>query len=138
MNLKKNLVLSMFYGKYIAFILATIFVVVSQIVGEAIWVVLALSLYTVGFAFMFISLVVHAVEIYDADKVVKEDNLKVLDADEATVESVAINGENVKSKDVEVVSLKKEKIWTVVGSIFFGIFTAFTFAVLLLYSIQYF
>lgn len=122
MEKKKLFVKSMEYGKYLAFTLATIFVIVSQFVGGRIWVTLALALYTVAFGFLFATLVIHAVELFNAGYEAKDLSAEVVKKSEAESEELV----ETEKEDVEVVNLKAEKVWTVIGSIFFGLFTDFT------------
>ena len=129
MEKKKLFVKSMEYGKYLAFTLATIFVIVSQFVGGRIWVTLALALYTVAFGFLFATLVIHAVELFNAGYEAKDLSAEVVKKSEAESEGLV----ETEKEDVEVVNLKAEKVWTVIGSIFFGLFTIFTLAVLIIY-----
>lgn len=129
MKKKKLFVKSMEYGKYLAFTLATIFVIVSQFVGGRIWVTLALALYTVAFGFLFATLVIHAVELFNAGYEAKDLSAEVVKKSEAESEELV----ETEKEDVEVVNLKAEKVWTVIGSIFFGLFTIFTLAVLIIY-----
>lgn len=129
MEKKKLFVKSMEYGKYLAFTLATIFVIVSQFVGGRIWVTLALALYTVAFGFLFATLVIHAVELFNAGYEAKDLSVEVVKKSEAENEELV----ETEKEDVEVVNLKAEKVWTVIGSIFFGLFTIFTLAVLIIY-----
>lgn len=129
MEKKKLFVKSMEYGKYLAFTLATIFVIVSQFVGGRIWVTLALALYTVAFGFLFATLVIHAVELFNAGYEAKDLSAEVVKKSEAESEELV----ETEKEDVEVVNLKAEKVWTVIGSIFFGLFTIFTLVVLIIY-----
>lgn len=129
MEKKKLFVKSMEYGKYLAFTLATIFVIVSQFVGGRIWVTLALALYTVAFGFLFATLVIHAVELFNAGYEAKDLSAEVVKKSEAENEELV----ETEKENVEVVNLKAEKVWTVIGSIFFGLFTIFTLAVLIIY-----
>lgn len=129
MEKKKLFVKSMEYGKYLAFMLATIFVIVSQFVGGRIWVTLALALYTVAFGFLFASLVIRAVELFNAGYEAKDLSAEVVKKSETESEELI----ETEKENVEVVNLKAEKVWTVIGSIFFGLFTIFTLAVLIIY-----
>lgn len=129
MEKKKLFVKSMEYGKYLAFMLATIFVIVSQFVGGRIWVTLALALYTVAFGFLFASLVIRAVELFNAGYEAKDLSAEVVKKSEAESEELI----ETEKENVEVVNLKAEKVWTVIGSIFFGLFTIFTLVVLIIY-----
>ena len=129
MEKKKLFVKSMEYGKYLAFMLATIFVIVSQFVGGRIWVTLALALYTVAFGFLFASLVIRAVELFNAGYEAKDLSAEVVKKSEAESEELI----ETEKENVEVVNLKAEKVWTVIGSIFFGLFIIFTLVVLIIY-----
>lgn len=130
MEKKKNFVTAMEYGKYLAFVLATIFVIVAQFVGGKHWIMIALALYSVAFGFLFATLVIHLVELYDADKQVKNMNAEIVKESDKEQE---IKSDEEKKEQFEVVNLKKEKVWTMIGSIFFGIFTIFTLVVLFIY-----
>lgn len=133
MGFKKNFIKCMEYGKYLAFVLATIFVVISQFVGGKVWITLALALYTVAYGFMFATLVIHAVEIFNAGYQAKDMSAVVATPSEEKTETVTIEEGELKGKKVELINLKSEKFWTIAGSIFFGLFTLFTFVVLVLY-----
>lgn len=133
MGVKKEWVIAMNYAKYLAFILATVCVLIFQFTAYSIWITMALSFYVVAFGLMFGSMVIHCVEIYNADKIVRKNHLTTLEPElspDGTI--VPLDGE-YKGKEVEVVSLKSEKVWSVLGAIFFALFTVFTFAVLVLY-----
>jgi len=132
-GVKKEWVIAMNYAKYLAFILATVCVLIFQFTAYSIWITMALSFYVVAFGLMFGSMVIHCVEIYNADKIVRKNHLTTLEPElspDGTI--VPLDGE-YKGKEVEVVSLKSEKVWSVLGAIFFALFTVFTFAVLVLY-----
>ncbi len=130
MEKKKNFIKAMEYGKYLAFVLATIFVIVAQFVGGKHWIMIALALYSVAFGFLFATLVIHLVELYDADKQVKNMNAEIVLEHDTEHEN---RPEDENKSEFEVVNLKKEKVWTMIGSIFFGIFTIFTLVVLFIY-----
>lgn len=122
---KKDIILSLNIAKYVSFIAATICVMIFQIVSRSICITLALALYVVAFALMFTTLVIRCVEIFRADETIKEQNGVVVE-----------NAESVTLKDgqqAEVVKVGREKFWSIVGAIFFGLFTIFTFVVLVLY-----
>jgi len=129
---KKDFITAVNYAKYLAFILATVAVLVFQFLGESICITLALSLYVVAFGLMFATSVVQCVEIYNADKMVKQNHLKELNPQINEEGTITINSDG-KKEEVEVVKLKKEKALSVLTAIFFGVFTLFTFAVLILY-----
>lgn len=126
MKNKKAFVKAMENGKYLAFTLATIFVILAQFVGGKYWISLSLALFTVAFGFLFTTFVIRLVELYDVDRKVKKMGAKVVSQSEFESEN-----KNEEQK-VEVVNLKSEKIWNLIGSIFFGIFTIFTLIVLIL------
>ena len=120
--------------KYIAFVLATICVFVFQFVAHPICITLALAFYVVAFGLMTASLVVRCVELYSAEKVVKEENAIVVGQTEVENNKEILNeAENSIGEEVEVVNLKAEKFWSVFGASFFGLFTIFTFIVLILF-----
>lgn len=134
MEKRKDFIKAINYAKYIAFIAATICVFVFQFVAEPICITLALAFYVVAFGLMFTGLVIHCIEVYDADKLIKETKADLIEPHEADQEEALINATEKKMGDeVEVVNLKSEKIWSVIGAIFFGAFTIFTFIVLILY-----
>lgn len=125
MEKKKEYVMILEWAKYVAFIFATVCVFVFQFIAEPICITLALSLYVVAFGLMFATSVIHCVEIYNADKEVKKDHAIVID-----------NGDVIRDnagEDMEVVNIKAEKVWSVLGAVFFGLFTLFTFVVLVLF-----
>ena len=130
--MRKDIIIAIGYAKYVAFILATICVLVFQFTASSIWITLALSLYVVAFGLMFVSYVTQSIELIKTEKLLKENRVKVINS-EVGAESVAtVEGDNNQS-EVEVVKLKSEKVWSIIGAIFFGIFTIFTFVVLVLY-----
>lgn len=133
MDKKKTFVKCMDYGKYLAFTLATIFVIVSQFVGGRTWVVLSLALYTVAFGFLFATLVIRAVELFNAGYEAKDISAEVVSASDVKSETVISKDGKLEGEEVEVVNLKSEKVWTLLGAIFFGLFTVFTLVVLILY-----
>ena len=134
MEKKKDFITAINYAKYLAFIAATICVFVFQFVAEPICITLALSFYVVAFGLMFTGLVIHSVEVFTADKLVKQSKADLFKPHEAEEEIAVINEtENQAGEEVEVVNLKAEKVWSIIGSIFFGVFTVFTFLVLILY-----
>ena len=134
MEKKKDFITAINYAKYFAFIAATICVFVFQFIAEPICITLALCFYVVAFGLMFASLVVHCVEIYAADKLVKEKNADIIQPNEALEQEALLNQtEKAMGSEVEVVNLKAEKVWSILGAIFFGVFTIFTFIVLILY-----
>lgn len=122
---KKTFIKTMEYGKYLAFALATIFVIVSQFVGGRVWVMLSLSLYTVAFGFLFATFVIRLVELFNAGYTANDLNAEVLNPGNKDA--------MVAQESVEVVNLKSEKAWNLIGAIFFGLFAIFTFVVLILY-----
>ena len=115
-------------AKYIAFMLATVGVFIFQLVQEPIVIMVALSIYFQAFALMFASSVIHCVEVYTASKRVKN---AVVDI--SVNEVVVPNNGELKGQEVEVVNLKSEMVWSVIGAIFFGLFTIFTLVVLILF-----
>ena len=127
--MKKDFIQAINYAKYVAFVLATICVFIFQMTAQPAWVTVGLSLYVVAFGLMFASMVMHAVEVFEASKAAKKENAIVVEP------SVEINEQLEKDSngEVEVVDLKSEKIWAIVGSVFFGVFTVFTFVVLVLF-----
>ena len=133
MDKKKEWIAAVNYGKYLAFVLATIFVIVFQFVGNSVWVKLALIAYISAFALVFTSLVIHANEVYKADREVKKTNAEVVKPDQVNNGIVEINTGELMGSEAEVVNLKSEKIWTVIGAIASGIFAIFTFVVLILF-----
>ncbi len=132
--MKKDFIMAINYAKYLAFVLATVCVLVCQFTGNMLWVTMALSLYVVAFGMMFASSVFHAQEVFQADRTIKRKHLTetYLEADNNGDMIVNVPSE-LKGEEVEKVSLKHEKVWSVIGSIFFGVFALFTFVVLVLY-----
>lgn len=132
--MRKDITLAINYAKYLAFVLATVCVLIFQFTANAFCINLALSLYVVAFGLMSASLVMHAEEVFEADKMIKKQKLE-----KASVETnengimVVETPSELKGEEVEPVNLKAEKAWSVIGSIFFGLFTIFTFIVLVLY-----
>lgn len=131
MEKKKDFIMVLNYAKYLAFIAATICVFVFQFIANPICITLALSFYVVAFGLMFTGLVVHAVEVFDADRLVKKSKADIVEINEN--KDILEETEKSMGEEVEVVNLKSEKVWTIIGAIFFGLFTVFTFLVLILY-----
>ena len=134
MEKKKDFIIAINFAKYLAFVLATVCVFVFQFLAAPICITLALSFYVVAFGLMFTGLVIHSVEVFTADKIVKNTNADLIEP-RAVEEEQAVIEETEKKMgdDVEVVNLKAEKFWSILGAIFFGVFTVFTFLVLILY-----
>jgi len=132
--MKKDFVVAINYAKYFAFVLATACVLIFQITASALTITLALSLYVVAFGLMCASLIFHAEEVFDAYKLIKKQKLENVKAnvnEEGTM--VVSSPSEIKGEEVEPVNLKSEMVWSVIGSIFFGLFSIFTFVVLVLY-----
>lgn len=132
MEKKKEFVTIINYAKYVAFVLSTIFVMVFQFTGTYLLINIALALYVVAFGLMFTSLVIHCVEIYKADRIAKSDKAKIISPSDTIDGVVVAKSGELNGEQVEVVNLTKEKIMSVIGAIFFGGFTIFTFVVLIL------
>ncbi len=122
---KKDLLLAFNIAKYVAFIGATICVMIFQFLSSPVCITLALSLYIVAFALMTTTMIVRCVEIFKADDVLKDKNTTL---DQKTEDVTLKDGQKA-----EVVKVGREKFWSIVGAIFFGLFTVFTFVVLVLY-----
>ena len=134
MEKKKDLITAINYAKHLAFVLATVCVFVFQFIAAPICITLALCFYVVAFGLMFTGLVIHCVEVFTADKIVKDTSADLIEPHDADTELEVIQETEKKMGDeVEVVNLKAEKVWSIIGSIFFGAFTIFTFIVLILY-----
>lgn len=112
-------------AKYIVFCLATITVFVYRFIPENVIITIALSIYVFAFALMFVASIVRCVEIFRAAKLARNSNTQ-----EEVV--VAGNGE-LKGQKVEVVNLTSEKVFAILGAIFFAIFTIFTLCVVILF-----
>lgn len=121
---KKELITILNYAKYAMFVAATVCILVFQFIAEPICITVALSLYVVAFGLMFASSLIHCIEIYQADGYVKKTSAKVQNVEDSTIET---------KENVEEVNLKSEKVWSVLGSIFFALFTIFTLVVLILF-----
>ncbi|MBQ7466800.1 MAG: hypothetical protein IJS74_01875 [Clostridia bacterium] len=133
MDRKKEWITAINIGKYVAFIVATVSVIISQFLGDTIWVKFALIAYVSAFALTFTALVFHANEIYKAGREAKKDNAEVVKPDQENQGIVDINNGELKGTSAEVVNLKTEQVWTVIGAVASGIFTIFTFVVLILF-----
>lgn len=132
--MRKDFIVSINYAKYLAFVAATVCVLIFQFTANSFCINLALSLYVVAFGLMCASLIIHADEVFDARKMIKQQNMKekALNANEEGVAIVDAPSE-IKGEKVEQVNLKSEMVWSIVGAIFFGLFAIFTFIVLVLY-----
>ena len=132
--MRKDFIVAINYSKYLAFVLATVCVLLFQFLAIAFCITLALSLYVVAFGLMTASQVLHAKELFEANTVIKQKKLtevKPIVNEEGTL---VVNGASeLKGEEVEPVNIKNEMVWSVAGSIFFGLFTVFTFIVLVLY-----
>lgn len=130
MEKKKEIIACINWAKYLGFVGATVCVLVFQFISEPICITIALALYVVAFGLMFASKVIETVELFNADKIVKTQNAdaEVEKNVEKELEEGGINGQSV-----EVVHLKKEKVLSIISAVFLGLFTIFTFVVLILY-----
>lgn len=133
MDKKKEWIQAINLGKYFAFILSTIFVIIFQFTSNSVLVKLALVSYVAAFALTFTALVIHACEIYNAGKEAKKDKATVVKPEQFDQGTVVIDQGELQGEVAEVVNLKHEQIWTVIGAIAAGIFAIFTFVVLFLY-----
>ena len=114
--------------------MATICVLIFQFTANSFCINLALSLYVVAFGLMSASLVMHAEEVFEADKMIKKQKLERTSAETNDNGTMVVEvPSELKGEEVEPVNLKAEKAWSVIGAIFFGVFTIFTFIVLILY-----
>ena len=132
--MRKDFVIAVNYAKYVAFVLATICVLIFQFTANSFFINIALSLYVVAFGLMCASMIVHAKEVCEAFNIIKKQNLKQTAAqtnDEGTM--VVSSPSELKGEEVEPVNLKSEMVWSIIGAIFFGLFSIFTFIVLILY-----
>lgn len=127
---KKEIIACIDWAKYVALICATICVLIFQFVSSSICITLALAFYVVGFSLMCASMIIHTVELFKASDIVKEEhaNATLNKSEEARLEEGGLEGQKV-----EVVHTKNEKVWGIIGSVFFGLFAIFTFVVLVLY-----
>ena len=132
MDKKKEWIAAVNYGKYFAFILATVFVILSRFFGNDFWIKLALVTYVAAFGLTFTALLIHACEIYNAGKEAKKARAEVAKPEDFEQGTVVVEQGELKGTTAEVVSLKKEQAWTIIGAVFSGLFTIFTFVVLVL------
>ena len=126
--MKKDIIAAVNYAKYFAFVLATICVLIFQFTTKYICINLALSLYVVAFGLMSASLISHASELYDVLKLIKKQNLEKKQGEvnqEGTM--IVSSPSELKGEEVEPVNVKSEMTWAIIGSIFFGLFTIFSF-----------
>ena len=132
MDKKKEWIAAVNYGKYLAFVLATVFVIVSRFATSTSWLKIALIAYVSAFGLTFTSFVIHASEIYNAGRQVKKEQAEVARPDQFDGGVVVVDQGEMKGQKAEVVSLKTEQVWTVVGAVASGMFAIFTFVVLIL------
>ncbi len=132
MDKKKEWLKAINYGKYLAFILATVLVVIFQFTANSVLVKLALVAYVAAFSMTFTALVIHACEIYNAGKEVKKENATPAKPEQFDQGTVIVEQGELKGEMAEVVNVKHEQIWTVVGAVASGLFAIFTFVVLVL------
>ena len=132
--MKKDFIDAINYAKYVAFILATICVLVFKFTASSLCISFALSLYIVAFALMCTSMILHSVEVFKEDRLIKHKNKMIADIEVNKEGSMAISelGE-LNGNVVEPTKLKSEKFWSIVGAVFFGVFAIFTFIVMILY-----
>ena len=132
--MRKDFVVAVNYAKYVAFVFATVCVLVFQFTANSFFINIALSLYVVAFGLMFASMVVHAKEVCEAFNTIKKQNLKQSEAQTNQDGTMVVETPSeLKGEEVEPVNLKSEMVWSIVGAIFFGLFAIFTFIVLVLY-----
>ena len=132
--MRKDITVAINYAKYLAFVLATVCVLVFQFTANSFCINLALSLYVVAFGLMCASLILHADEVFDAYKTIKKQHLEQKKAETNEDGTMVVESPSeIKGEEVEPVNLKSEMVWSVIGSIFFGLFSIFTFVVLVLY-----
>ena len=74
--MRKDISTAINYSKYLAFVLATVCVLIFQFTANSFCVNLALSLYVVAFGLMSASLVMHAEEVFEAIKIIKKQKLE--------------------------------------------------------------
>ena len=132
MDKKKEWIAAINYGKYFAFVLSTIFVILFQFKGDMILLKLTLVSYVTAFGLVFTSLVIHACEVYSASRAIKAENANIVTPNEFDKGVVEVQQGELKGEKAEVVSLKSEKVWTVIGAVASGLFMLFTFVVLIL------
>lgn len=130
--MRKDFVMVINYAKYLAFVLATICVLIFQFTANSFCINLALSLYVVAFGLMCISMCVYAKEVSYLYKEAKKKTIKQNSLETQEGVDNEIKPEN-KAGEAEQSNLKLELIISIVGSIFFGLFAIFTFIVLVLY-----
>ena len=130
MEKKKEIISCINWAKYLAFIAATVCVLVFQFIGASICITLALSLYVVAFLMLFASLVIQTVELFKADDLVKEKNA---DAEIGKLAEKELEEGGLNGQSVEVVHLKREKVTSIIWCVLTGLFAIFTFVVLVLF-----
>lgn len=101
--------------EYIAFIVATVFVLVFQFTGAPVFVTVALGIYVFGFGVICLIGILQTVEIFKAAK--------------ETNKVVAKNSDG----DNQQVNIGYEKTMKIIKTIIAGLFTIFTLIVLILY-----
>ena len=132
--MRKDFIDAIKYAKYLAFTFATAFVLIFQFTAKVWCISFALSLYVVSFALMSVSMIMHAVEVFEAARAIKKEKMKVFNPEVSGEGTVIVDvPSELKGEEVEPVKLNIEKIWSIIGAIFFGLFAIFTFIVLVLY-----
>ncbi len=117
---KKSFVKIISIVEYLALIVATVAVLVSQFIPKLAIVIVGLSAYTIGFLFSSIRSVFSCVEIFSASKLVGDENSAL-----------------VTTNQVEVLNSKKEKVRAVLGAIMWIAIFAFSLVVLIWYITKY-
>ena len=132
--MRKDIISAMNYAKYVAFVLATVCVLIFQFTAISFCITLALSLYVVAFGLMCASLIVNASEMFNANKFIKKQKLEEAKAEVNEKGTMTVSSPSeLKGEEVEPVNIKSEMAWSIIGAIFFGLFAIFTFVVLVLY-----
>ena len=102
---KKDILQAVVVGEYVAFILASILVIVFQFVGMGLFITLALALYVAAFALCGIENIVSAVELFKVktetvEKQIPNLNIETEDGERITVKQAK---NNIKSRKIKAV-----------------------------------
>lgn len=122
---KEELFQALIVAEYVAFIVATIMVVVFQFLGIGLIIKVALALYVVAFSLSAMENIALCVELFkvkssDVEKTVPNLNLETAEGEKITVKAAKNN-------------IKSRKVKAVIMSVISGIIAIFTLVVMVLF-----
>ncbi len=123
---KEDLFQALVVAEYVAFVLATILVLVFQFLGVGLLITLSLAMYVVAFALCCFENIVLCVGLFKI-------NNKELETGVPRLEIKAEDGEQISVKDAKE-NIKARKIKAVALSIISGLIAIFTLVVMILFN----